>query len=1393
MNGDVIEVDVRSNSKQLQDDLTKAKDRAKELRKELADIEKTSGKGSDEWKKYKAELKETQEQAAKLTKELRNMDVTKMTFSQLKTYVNDLNKELKNMVPGSAQATAQLKKIGEAEAQFKKVSDQAKKIKDEAADLGQPGLWGKITSGVKSIGTAFQAIIALQIIQWMVDIGKAVFTTTATFEKYEKVLTTALGGQKEAKAAMEAIKKMAKETSFGVDELTEGYVKMVNRGLRPSQSEMTKMADLAASQGKTFDMLIEGILDAQTGEFERLKEFGVKARKEGDNVSLTFNKQTQTVKNNEEAIYQAIIAMGAMTGVAGQNAIMMETLGGKASNFGDVMDSLKTAIGDRLSPIFKFFLDLLADGIEWLVKVINASDPLIQVFEDIFSGVGQLASSFINIFSNVFPKFNASGLTLATVMQGIAVVFRAVLTPIQIFIGGLTMVYDAISGVVQGGKALVQFLAGDFSGAAKTFENSKTNFSNISKHATESYEKIKSGWTDAFVTQPKKDSVEAAFAAGTSETKKQDSISEAQKKAAAKQAEQKQKAEGKINEMIAQLDAEHNQLTADNAIKTEEFKIEEKRRKRLKEITDSIADEKTKEAARIAVNRNADAEIIALREKDNKKALELLSQMESEHSVKTAKTALEAEEAKIAEIQRKRLADIEVSKADETVKTQLIEAINRNAEASLDKVRGEYRQKRIKEQEEADRKLLEQGNFLRDQEQKAEMTLFDWQITQARGNADRIAQIKKDRVDAELRFTQQKLEAEMMAEGQKAISLIQNDEQLAVALNQIEDRHHVASVAASKKASDDKLAIDKDLHEKKAANLKAYSDMFGSLLADDVSGFLQSAQTMVKGHQEAWQQKLSADMASYQQGGEMAMQAVAFLNNLAQKKAEKAIAEANRERDEKVAILTNELSVTESMVKTSSDYVTALKSAETERLAELQRILTSETTTEEQKRDALKKYYSDQLQQMKAAEEAKIQDLQRLANLAKTEDERQAIEAKIQMAKKESEEKIRVAEQELEAKKTNLSELQNFTTEVTNEALAEANKASEKQITIASDEAEQKADFKADLEETIAAENRKARAVEQAEKTKAFKAQKKADIATALITGALAVLKALANFFPLNIILAATAAVVTGVQIAKIKNQPDPVFALGGISPNPSFADGGTLGHVPQGGKHGISYGTGGIQLLDRATGRDVGEMEGGEAIISTKQTEANWPLIQQMFKNARTPGKTNTPVIPHPATPMAFRDGGKFESPYFERGMYLFGSKKRKAEQAAKDAEAEAARAQAEADAAMADMPSFDSGAYGGIDSSDPSASGDTAGAAAQHEEARKMGKDQLQAILDILQETKANGDALGRVVSIVGDLKGSVNGVEGAVNSVRDAVYNTNTQGKFDQLIGAISSMSA
>jgi len=52
------------------------------------------------------------------------------------------------------------------------------------------------------------------------------------------------------------------------------------------------------------------------------------------------------------------------------------------------------------------------------------------------------------------------------------------------------------------------------------------------------------------------------------------------------------------------------------------------------------------------------------------------------------------------------------------------------------------------------------------------------------------------------------------------------------------------------------------------------------------------------------------------------------------------------------------------------------------------------------------------------------------------------------------------------------------------------------------------------------------------------------------------------------------------------------------------------------------------------------------------------------------------------------------------------------------------------------------------------------------------------------------SNGE---KITVLLGEVKQAVNGVEGAVRNVEGAVHSTNTQGKFDQLIGAISNLTA
>ncbi|MBD2704173.1 hypothetical protein IC229_26250 [Spirosoma sp. BT702] len=222
-------------------------------------------------------------------------------------------------------------------------------------------------NGLSTIGKSLGSLFA---VDQVIGFGQELLSTSGKFEKYNSILKNALGSQSAARSSLGQLTDFAAETPNQLDELTGSFIKFVNRGLIPSKQQLTNFGDLAASQGKGFDQLTEAILDAQSGEFERLKEFGVRASKSGDQVSLSFKGLTQTVGLTSEGITGAIQKFGQLSGVAGSMSAVAQTQEGLVSNLGDAYDRLLVALGDAgISGTFK--------------QVVSAASSLLGVFTDL--------------------------------------------------------------------------------------------------------------------------------------------------------------------------------------------------------------------------------------------------------------------------------------------------------------------------------------------------------------------------------------------------------------------------------------------------------------------------------------------------------------------------------------------------------------------------------------------------------------------------------------------------------------------------------------------------------------------------------------------------------------------------------------------------------------------------------------------------------------------------------------------------------------------------------------------------------------------------------------------------------------------------------------------------
>lgn len=253
-------------------------------------------------------------------------------------------------------------------------SSQLRTISEELGNVG--GAAKRTSEGIDTVNTRSSAlrstwnsmkglvagVFAAGVIS---SFATQVIDATAEYEKFEAVLTNTFQSKEMGNSAMAQITDFAKNTPYQLNEVTDSYIKLANRGIVPTAKEMNNLGDLASSQGKSFNQLTEALLDAQTGEFERLKEFGIRASKSGNQVAFTFKGVRKEVDMNDTAIKNAILSYGDMAGVSGTMAVISQTLGGRISNLKDQFWIFLVTIGRESKGAFNMFFNLLSSGLQY--------------------------------------------------------------------------------------------------------------------------------------------------------------------------------------------------------------------------------------------------------------------------------------------------------------------------------------------------------------------------------------------------------------------------------------------------------------------------------------------------------------------------------------------------------------------------------------------------------------------------------------------------------------------------------------------------------------------------------------------------------------------------------------------------------------------------------------------------------------------------------------------------------------------------------------------------------------------------------------------------------------------------------------------------------------------
>ena len=337
-------------------------------------------------------------------------------------------------------------------------------IKAETAGLrkGLDGVNSKLRTSNKTakasaltfanLGKVFAAI-------GIAKLGSSIVSTARTFEDLNATLRAVTGSADGAAMSMAAIERFTVGTTFQLENVSQAFVTLMNAGITPTSGVLKDFGNIAAAFGKDITQISQAVFNATTGETEMLKQFGIKAKLEGDKITMIFKEKETTIGRTSGEI------VGYLRNIAQENyATALEerlnTVSGSFSNLNDMISLVFRAIGeaglnDALIKANKAMIDLVEQGITPAAKVGVIFKVVMQalgkVFQGLFATIGFLISN-LEILISIMAGFAAAAFIQA--MNAI----RLSLVAAKVASEGATLAFIILQGVT--GVGLLKVAAG---------------------------------------------------------------------------------------------------------------------------------------------------------------------------------------------------------------------------------------------------------------------------------------------------------------------------------------------------------------------------------------------------------------------------------------------------------------------------------------------------------------------------------------------------------------------------------------------------------------------------------------------------------------------------------------------------------------------------------------------------------------------------------------------------------------------------------------------------------------------------------------------------------------------------------------------------------------------
>ncbi len=224
-----------------------------ELEQKLADVKKSQAdltRGTKEWTESKAEMKELEAEIKKVREE---MGTAGMTVKQLEGYHRQLNKEIKDLTPGTDAYIEKSKDLQEVNTRLANVRKDVRAVADEATET--KGVWGNMKDWIAGAFTMAAVFEAGRMIAQFVSDG------IENFKKFQGASAELSANTKIAGNDLKYLEEQAKTLGPAMgktgDEMLAAY-----QAMGSAKSDLTENAASLAAVTK------EAIILSQAGKLE---------------------------------------------------------------------------------------------------------------------------------------------------------------------------------------------------------------------------------------------------------------------------------------------------------------------------------------------------------------------------------------------------------------------------------------------------------------------------------------------------------------------------------------------------------------------------------------------------------------------------------------------------------------------------------------------------------------------------------------------------------------------------------------------------------------------------------------------------------------------------------------------------------------------------------------------------------------------------------------------------------------------------------------------------------------------------------------------------------------------------------------------------------------------